>query len=76
MPNPLELPSLGGSVIAFVITDGALEYESVAYRFPSLAAVIGALDQLTKPAVVLRGIKSIRMNPLDGKSPNRQNEGC
>jgi hypothetical protein len=37
----------------------ALEYEPVAYWFPSLTPVIGALDQLTEPAVVLRGIESI-----------------
>lgn len=48
--------------MTLIITNAAVEYEFVADRLPSLAAVIGSLDQLAKPAVELRGIKPTRIS--------------
>ena len=48
--------------MTLIITNATVEQEFVADRLPSLAAVIGSLDQLAEPTVVLRGIKPVRID--------------
>src|SRR5260370_10832202 len=61
MPSSLKLPGVGGAVVPLVRAGDAVKHEFVAHRLPSLAAVIGALNQLPEPIAVLRRIEPIQI---------------
>src|SRR5439155_21426639 len=50
MPDALELPRLQAAVVPLVRARDAFVGELVAHRLPRLAAVVGALNQLSEPA--------------------------
>jgi hypothetical protein len=62
MPDALELPGVGRAVVPLVRAGDAVVPELVIHRRPRLTAVVGALDQLPKPAAGLRRIEPIRIN--------------
>src|SRR5450432_809441 len=59
MPDALEFPGMLRAVIPLVRAGDAIVFEFVADRFPGLAAVAGALNQLPKPTAALRSVESI-----------------
>lgn len=67
VPDSLEVPRMGGSVVPLVCTGGAFEGEFVADRLPRPASVIGSLHDLTVPVRPLGGIDAVR---VCGRSAN------
>src|SRR5207248_9803954 len=82
MPDPLELPWMLCAVVPLVRARDAVVNEfvtfahrhtlrsccrSAARRVPGFSAVIGALNNLSKPGAVLRRIEPVRINrrPFD-----------
>src|SRR5579871_2313499 len=59
MPNPFELPRMRGAVVPLVGAGCAFVRELVVDRFPGLSTVVGALNELAKPAGALRRIQAI-----------------
>ncbi|MGD8752805.1 MAG: hypothetical protein PVG14_15340 [Anaerolineales bacterium] len=62
MPNTLELPRVGRTVIPLVRAGDAFVDKLVAHRLPCHPAIRGALDHLPKPAGGLRGVQSIQVS--------------
>ena len=62
VPHARELPRVRRAVVPLVRSGNALVAELVADRRPRLAAVVGALDQLTEPARRLRRVQPVRVN--------------
>src|SRR5690242_2125117 len=62
MPDALEFPGMRRAVIPLVSARDAIVDKLVPHRLPGLAAIIGTLDLLTKPAAGLRGIEPVRLN--------------
>ena len=60
MPDALELPGMRRAVVPLVRAGNAVVCELVADRLPGLAAVVGALDDLSEPAAGLRRIQPVR----------------
>jgi hypothetical protein len=61
VPDPLELPRMRRTVVPLVGTGNTVVDELVADGFPCLAAVVRALDELTKPAGGLRDVDAVRV---------------
>src|SRR5262245_5195656 len=61
MPYPLELPWMRSAVVPQMRAKHAVIDELVSHRLPRLAAVVGALNELTEPAAGLGGIQAIRI---------------
>src|SRR5262249_20638309 len=61
MPDADELPGPRRPVVPEVRAGGSVVGELVPDRFPRLAPVVRALDQLTEPAAGLRGVESVRI---------------
>src|SRR6266851_10434071 len=61
MPDALELPGARRAVVPEVRAGLAVVDELVPHRLPSLAPVVGALDQLPEPPGGLRRIEPIRI---------------
>src|SRR5215510_4824099 len=61
MPDSLECPWTGRSVVPLVRAGFANVSELIAYRLPGFTAVVRALDQLAKPSAALRQIEPIRV---------------
>src|SRR5206468_12987605 len=61
MPDSRELPGMGRAVVPQVSAGDAVVHEPVAHRLPSLAAAVGALDQLPEPSGALRRVQPIRV---------------
>ena len=59
MPDAVELPRMRRAVVPLVRAGHALVHELVADRLPGLAAIVGALDDLPKPAAGLRGVEAV-----------------
>jgi len=59
VPDALELPGVWGAVVPLVRAGDSVVGELVAHGLPCLAAVVGALDDLTEPAVGLRGVDAV-----------------
>src|SRR5262249_44558615 len=57
-----ELPGVRRTVVPQVRAGIPVVRELVAHRCPRLAAVVGALDQLSEPAAGLRGIQPVRVH--------------
>src|SRR5579864_2393609 len=51
-----------GAVVPFVRTRHSFVLKLVSHCLPGIAAVIGSLHHLTKPAGVLGGVEAIRVN--------------
>src|SRR5712691_9146493 len=62
MPDALELPRMLRAVIPLMSAGRAVVIEVLTHRLPSLAAVVGTLDHLAKPARRLRGVDPVRIN--------------
>ncbi len=61
MPGSLKLPRAGRAVVPLVSAGDAVIHEFVAHCLPSLATIIGALNQLPEPTAVLRRIEPIQV---------------
>src|SRR5437762_11538951 len=61
MPHARELPGVRRAVVPQMRARDAVVLELVPDRLPRLAAVVGALDLLSKPAAALRRIQPIRV---------------
>ena len=62
MPDALELPGVGRAVVPLMRSRDAVVDELVADGLPRLAAVVGALDELSEPAGALRRVQTIRVS--------------
>src|SRR5207248_664128 len=62
MPDALELPGVLRPVVPLVRAGNAVVRKLIADRLPRLAPVVGALDQLPKPAAGLRRIQPVRFH--------------
>src|SRR4029453_9614081 len=62
MPDAREFPRPSRTVVPEVGAGGALVGELVPHRLPALAARVGALDDLSKPAAGLRRVEPIRLH--------------
>src|SRR6185312_11980862 len=62
VPDALELPGVGSSVVPLVCSGDALVLELGADGVPGLASVVGALDLLAEPAGGLRGVDAVRIS--------------
>src|SRR5207247_4008184 len=65
MPDSLELPRVRRAIVPLMRADFALIRELVTYRLPCLAAVVGALHHLPRPAARLRRIQPVQ---FDGRA--------
>src|SRR5512141_1929829 len=59
MPDALEFPRVRRSVVPLMGAGHSVVGELVANRFPSFAAIVGALDELSKPAAGLGSVDSV-----------------
>src|ERR1700674_1519665 len=62
MPDALELPRVRRAVVPQVRAGGAVVHEFTSDLLPGLAAVVGALYDLSEPAARLRRIQAIRVS--------------
>src|SRR5690348_8116830 len=67
MPDTRELPRVLAAIVPLVRAGDSVVNELVTDLLPRLAAVVGALHNLSEPAAGLRRIQPIRVNgrPLD-----------
>src|SRR5207302_1934207 len=61
VPDALELPGAGRSVVPLVRAGNALVGELAPNLLPRLAAVVRTLDQLSEPSAALRRVEPIRV---------------
>src|SRR5262245_46980901 len=61
MPHPRELPGMRRAVVPEMGPGNAIVLEPVAYRGPSGATVVRALDQLPEPPGALRRVEPVRI---------------
>ena len=78
MPDPLELPRVRRPVVPLVGAGGAVVGELVAHRLPGRAAVIGALDHLSRTSrstATRRAGPGRRATPSGGRPPSPRSAG-
>src|SRR5262249_57197407 len=63
MPDALELPRVRRAVVPLMCARNAVVHELAVDRFPRLAAVVRALNQLPEPGRALRAIDAV---PIGG----------
>ncbi len=61
MPNPGELPGVGGAIVPGMRAGVPFVDEIIAHRVPTLAAIIGTVHHLPKPTAGLGGVDPIRI---------------
>src|SRR5450755_1813305 len=62
MPDALELPRMGRAVVPLMRARNTVVDKLIVHRLPRLAAIVRALNQLTKPAAGLRCKQPVGVN--------------